>query len=333
MSKISVIMPVYNAERFLNKAIDSILQQTFTDFEFLIIDDCSTDKSADIIKSYEDNRIRYYRNNENLGISATLNKGINLANSEWIARMDADDISYPNRFSSQYNFIEEYGDGALYSCDVNVVDEDENFIKHDNFKSRFYYYNQTFICWIYHPSVIFRKSAVIDVGMYTVPYAEDFELFWQLTRKYKHYHQEEILIAYRVNNQSLHQVLKKDEYALAQRDQILRNVRHYTGVEYNLPLEYIEALQHNFQPLLKKKSVKYIVSFFYCLDYINACILKTENINRNVAADREAADYKRKYIIDYFVKNLPIPKALSFLFHLKKYRTILKLAVNRLKRF
>lgn len=107
MPKLSVLTPVYNAERFLIKAIDSILEQTFTDFEFLIIDDCSNDNSTHIIQSYTDCRIRYYRNEKNLGISASLNKGIELAKSEWIARMDADDISFPNRFLSQLNFIEK----------------------------------------------------------------------------------------------------------------------------------------------------------------------------------------------------------------------------------
>lgn len=221
----------------------------------------------------------------------------------------------------------------MYSCDVNVVDEHDVLIRNDNFKARFYYYNQNFICWIYHPTVIFRKSAVVDVGMYTVPYAEDFELFWQLTRKYKHYHQEEVQLAYRITSQSLHQVSKKDEYALAQIEQIARNVKYYTGDNIALPDTFIEALQHNFQPLLQEKSVKKIVHFLNTLDYISACILKTENINRNEVADREAAYYKRKFVINYFVKNLPIPRALSLLFQLRMYSTILKLTVNRLKKF
>ncbi len=98
---LTVLMPVYNAEKFLGEAIESILNQTFTDFEFLIIDDGSTDSTIKIIESYTDSRIRLFKNQENLGISATLNKGIEMASTELIARMDADDISYSSRIQKQ----------------------------------------------------------------------------------------------------------------------------------------------------------------------------------------------------------------------------------------
>ena len=101
MARLSVLMPVYNAEKFLAEAIDSILQQSFSDFEFIIIDDCSTDSSVAIIESYKDVRIRLYRNDSNSGISYSLNRGIELATTELIARMDADDVSYPQRMQIQ----------------------------------------------------------------------------------------------------------------------------------------------------------------------------------------------------------------------------------------
>ena len=252
-------MPVYNAERFLAVAIESILQQTFTDFEFLIIDDCSTDGSAAIIHSYADPRIRYYRNDTNLGISATLNKGIELAAAPLIARMDGDDISYPERLQTQYDFIRENPDGALYSCWVKVVDQDGRFIRQDVFRSRYYYYNLTFICWIYHPSIIFRKKEIQEIGMYTVPYAEDFELFWQISRRFKIYNVSAVLMDYRVTDQSLHQVLKKKEYAEAQYEQLLRNFRYYAGDGYTLPRDLIDCMQHNFQPLLEQQNVEKII--------------------------------------------------------------------------
>src|SRR5690242_19294735 len=92
---VTVLMPVYNAEKYLAEAIDSILQQTLTNFEFIIIDDGSSDRSISIIQSYNDPRIRFIRNEQNMGISKTLNRGIEMAAAELIARMDADDISYP----------------------------------------------------------------------------------------------------------------------------------------------------------------------------------------------------------------------------------------------
>src|SRR5690242_1454586 len=110
---LTVLMPVYNAERFLREAIDSILAQSLQQFEFLIIDDGSTDSSVDIIRSYTDSRIRFIQNERNLGISATLNKGIELSKTELIARMDADDISYPTRLEKQYQYFLTHPDCAL----------------------------------------------------------------------------------------------------------------------------------------------------------------------------------------------------------------------------
>src|SRR5687767_7542953 len=94
---ISVLLPVYNAEKYLRESIDSILKQTYSNFEFLILNDGSTDGSEEIIKSYSDPRIRYSKH-ENCGLAATLNKGIEQAKGEIIARQDQDDISLPERF-------------------------------------------------------------------------------------------------------------------------------------------------------------------------------------------------------------------------------------------
>ena len=332
MPKLTVLMPVYNAAKYLNTAIESILNQTFSDFEFLIIDDCSTDESAIIIESYNDGRIRFYKNEENTGISKTLNKGIQLSKTEWIARMDSDDISYPNRLQQQYDFILANPDGALYSCWVRVVDEQGQFCRQDNFKSEYYYYNLTFICWIYHPSVILKKTALEQVGMYTVAYAEDFELFWQLTRKFKMYNVPEVLMDYRVTGQSLHQVLKKKEYAEAQQQQIIRNIRYYAGEDYNIPVDMIECLQHNFQPLLNTKSVHRIVACLKHLEIITGHILFKKNINRDVTFIKEAAFYKRRFIVNYFVAHLPSYKAIILLIMLKENRSLKKYIKSVFKR-
>jgi len=104
--KITALMPVYNGEEYLREAIESILSQSFEDFEFLIINDGSTDSSVKIIKSYSDPRIRLVSNQENVGIAGSLNKGIKFARGEYIARMDSDDISLPKRFERQAGFLD-----------------------------------------------------------------------------------------------------------------------------------------------------------------------------------------------------------------------------------
>ena len=318
---ITVLMPVYNAEKFLKEAIDSILAQTFTAFEFLIIDDASADSSAAIIQHYNDPRIRYIKNESNLGISATLNRGIELANTEWIARMDADDISYPDRLEKQFRHCEAVPDCALISCWARVITEDKQEVRTEHYKSNYYYYNLTFECWIYHPTVLFRKSAVMDVGMYRVPYAEDYELFWQLLRKYRICNLPEVLLDYRITATSLHQVTRKIEYDEALAKQIVRNISFYAG-ELGLSHPEFECLRHNFGPMLKENSVTSIVQCLQKLEKITAGILAKENVNRNEPDIKAAAFHKRAFIITYFIKYLPWPKALALIVRTNSWKVL-----------
>lgn len=324
MPKIAVLMPVYNASRFLSSAIESILAQTFTDFEFIIIDDCSTDDSVNIIRSYNDDRIRFYANEKNLGISSTLNKGIKLASAEWIARMDSDDISYPQRLQNQYDFILQHPDGDLFSCWVKVVNQEEQFMRQDVFESRYYYYNLYFMCWIYHPTVVYSKKAVVNAGMYAMQYSEDFELFWQITRTCKMYNQPQVLMDYRVTDQSLHQVLRKKEYMETQHSILQRNFKTLAGEYYQLPASYLDCLQHNFEPLLNEKSGKSVAVCIKELRYLTDKILVTENVNKNDSDIREAAYFKERFIINYFLDKLPKPESVKLLFYLRKYKEGLK---------
>ncbi|HYC29626.1 MAG TPA: glycosyltransferase [Chitinophagaceae bacterium] len=324
---LTVLMPVYNAEKFLQEAIDSILAQTFTRFEFLIIDDASTDSSPAIIQSYTDARIRYIRNERNLGISATLNRGIELSNTEWIARMDADDISYPERLEKQFAFCEQHPDCTLLSCWTRVITEDKQVIRTEKYNSRYYYYNLTFECWVYHPTILFRKNAV----NYTVPYAEDFELLWQLMRKYKIYNLPEVLLDYRVTSASLHQVTKKKEYEEAMTEQVIRNIQFYAP---GLPLSpaQLECLRHNFQPLLQENNVSSIIGCLRKLQIINRGILSTENINNDPVAIKEAAYFKRLFILTWFSRHLSKPKAIALLARTNSWRLLFRLMAGFMKK-
>ncbi|MDW7657501.1 MAG: glycosyltransferase [Bacillota bacterium] len=108
MPKVSVIMPAYNAEPFISEAINSVLRQTFTDFEFIIINDCSADRTADIVSSFQDSRITLLHNDVNSGIAATMNKGLNHATGTYIARLDHDDICLPDRLQKQVAFLDAH---------------------------------------------------------------------------------------------------------------------------------------------------------------------------------------------------------------------------------
>lgn len=119
MISISVVMPTFNTPvEFLEEAVNSILAQTFRDFEFIIIDDCSTDDSRFYLDSLRDERIRLIRNPENLGVTKSLNIGLKAATGKYVARMDSDDISLPTRFEKQFAFMERNPDVVL--CGTNI---------------------------------------------------------------------------------------------------------------------------------------------------------------------------------------------------------------------
>lgn len=127
--KISVVMSVYNGERYLGEAVESIFNQTFSDFEFIIINDGSTDRTPEILTEIDDPRAKVI-NQPNRGLTASLNRAIRLAKGEYIARMDADDISEPTRLERQVEVLDRDPDVVLVACWYEVIDEKGNFLAH-----------------------------------------------------------------------------------------------------------------------------------------------------------------------------------------------------------
>ena len=203
-------MPVYNGEQHLKQAIESVLGQTFVDFELLIIDDGSNDGSGKIINSYEDERIRLVKNKKNKGIIFSLNKGLALARGEYIARMDADDISLPERLSKQYRFMENNPGVALVGCWAKIIGEDGRPLndkrlpsKHGEIK-----FNLLFRNPFIHSSIFFRKNLIKAMGGYDYNYkhAEDFALYSKLIKNnLKTVNLPEFLIKFRVHGGSIGQ--------------------------------------------------------------------------------------------------------------------------------
>lgn len=186
--KISVLMPVYNAGKYLREAIDSILNQTFKDFEFIVVNDASTDSSKEIIMSYHDQRIRYFENTHNLGVSRSLNKGLKHAKATYIARMDADDISYTQRLGVQYNTILKDDTVALVASSYEMIDEHGKYLYTvDNVSSsEEIFYNLQFHNCLGHPTVIFNKQIILkEFHGYKNCQAEDYELWLRISKKYK----------------------------------------------------------------------------------------------------------------------------------------------------
>ena len=204
---ITVLMPVYNAGVHLKEAIDSILNQTFIAFEFLIINDGSTDNSEEIILSYNDQRIRYIKNETNLRLIATLNKGIDLAAGKYIARMDADDISEPNRLQVQYDYMEKNPEVAICGSWFKMFGDRNDTVKyvdgHNHIMAKMLYQ-----CHFCHPSVILRKTALQSFEIKFDPFyihAEDYDFFTRIGEKYKLANIQQVLVHYRTHVQSVSQ--------------------------------------------------------------------------------------------------------------------------------
>lgn len=193
-------MPVFNAEKYLQEAIDSIIQQSFTDWELIIINDGSSDSSEDIIKSYTDTRIKYYQNEKNTGLISTLNKGIDLCQGEYIARMDADDISEKERFNIQITFLKENKEYAMCGSYAKVIDENNNQIgKILNLSTNNYLQiNLLFSVPFIHPSIMIR-SDVLKKNYFNSEYkhAEDYELWCRIANSYKVANIPKFLLKYR----------------------------------------------------------------------------------------------------------------------------------------
>ena len=183
--KVTVLMSVYNGERYLNQAVDSILKQTFNDFEFLIINDGSSDSTAEILKGHNDPRMQIINNEKNIGLSKSLNKGLAMSKGNYIARMDADDISLPERLANQVDFLETHTDVDVLGSAVQIIGDDgkSSFVcqfptEHGLIKWCLYFYNP-----IPHPTVMMRRQVLEISGGYSsnMIYAQDYDLWGRLS--------------------------------------------------------------------------------------------------------------------------------------------------------
>lgn len=180
MPRISVLMPVWNAERFLVEAVESILNQSFSDFELLAVDGGSTDRTRDILSEFNDPRIRILQ--APAGIVAALNLGLQQARGDWIARQDADDISHPERLQRQLDAVERHSDAVFCHTDVDLIGENAHAAGHARFPrtQAFLALRLCFQCGIVHSTAFFKKQIALAVGGYQGEQAEDYGLWGRL---------------------------------------------------------------------------------------------------------------------------------------------------------
>ena len=289
---ISVIMSVYNASQYIHDAIDSILHQSYSNFEFIIVNDGSTDNSFEIIKNYlkNDNRIIVI-DQQNRGLTASLNSAIELSRGTYIARMDADDISLEDRFLKQMIFLQENSEYALLGTNIMKIDSDGTLIEinktnysHTDIYKTFKHRN----C-IAHGSVMMSRKLLGDLLQYdeTFPYAQDYRLWTQIAQKFKVANLKEPLYKLRIHNQSIskEKIEKQSIYGgmIAYAFDIGENIsiqklNNEVYCNQKLRTKIGKVLLMNFEPKIAKKYFKkYHMYYFFSiiLEYIDLKSLKS----------------------------------------------------------
>lgn len=252
-SKISVVMCCYNAEQHLKKAVDSILSQTFEDFEFIIWNDGSTDKTESIIKSYDDKRIQYYYH-ENTGLGQALRMACEKAQASIIARMDADDVALPNRLSIEYDCLSKNEDVALVSSAVYYIDDNDTILgrsfpytKHRKLRNLLLKGQNAIV----HPSSMFRKNIYEKAGGYlNLKKAQDLVLFSRMSNYGKIVNYPFPLIYYRISENSISTQTQASTF-----DEIIRAFLKKLSTDVNIDSADID-LYNNIIQRAKKRSVE-----------------------------------------------------------------------------
>ena len=203
--KISVLMTVYNSERYLRTAIESVLNQSLKDFELIILDDCSTDSSWSIIEKYasQDERIVAIKNEVNLGGCQNLNKGLKILRGKYMARHDNDDWSYPDRLERQFNYMESHPEVGIVGGAIELIDKNGKTIGKRTYnlsdleiRKKIFRYSP-----FAHPLVMVRKSVLDKVGCFYDPSfapADDYDLWFRIGKESKFANLPDTLLKYRM---------------------------------------------------------------------------------------------------------------------------------------
>ena len=283
--RISVIMSVYNSKKYLGEAIEGILNQSFTDFEFIIVNDGSTDGSLRIIQSYHDGRIRLINNRTNIGLTKSLNKAIKQARGEYIARQDADDISLPNRFEEQISYFEQHtetallgssiyiigGDGKIFGKRIVLANPSKSLVKANQFS---------------HGSTMFRRKIVRELGGYNelFRYGQDYDLWLRIAKYNEVKNLMRVLYKLRFHEGNI-RALKGEESALYHL-LALRLIRNDLGEEI---LEAIKdkGILSLYSHLKKSEKI-----------YFHTAVADVNMLNNNINAARK--EYRKVFMLSPF---------------------------------
>lgn len=321
---VSVLMPVYNCAFYLSEAIESILNQTFDDFELIILDDCSTDQSGIIAQSFTDSRIVYHRNEKNLGLANNLNVGLRMAKGKYIARMDGDDISLPERFQTQIDYLETYRDIDLCSCGLQMFGT-ENTVWVREADPEAVKITMMLYSPVLHATSVWRRESFEIHNLYydqnAFP-AEDYDLWSRAIFHCKLVNIPQILYCYRIHGI---QVTKTDD-RVAEKDrevrinylkrslpqlkseEVSKFIDTFVGKREN-SLEVLSTLKSIYQPIVKAN--------------------KSENYFRQELLSKRLRRYYQHRLFDYFKTERLTLQSIHIFFDLRIIQ-IVKLALSKL---
>ncbi|MEA3444722.1 MAG: glycosyltransferase [Bacteroidota bacterium] len=319
---LSVIMPVYNAEKYLNEAIASILDQDFRDFELIIINDGSTDNSLSILNSFTDERIKTHNNIANKGIVYSRNKGIALSKGKYIGMMDADDVAMPQKFIRQISFLENNKDFGMIGSWVILIDEKGNRLKEKwklNAKPKEIPAIMLFMNYFVQSAVVFRKEA-LPAYVYKDGYeiVEDYKLWMDIMANRQAWNLPEYLIKYRIHGASATQSKNRTV------EQNLKVVYSelFEGLKFH-PNERDLKLHHQ---LRSGNQIQETETFFEMQDWLEKLLLQ----------NRETKKYPRKIfasvLFNRWAKTIYLTKGISPLkyFHFLFSSIVKEFVITRL---
>jgi len=309
MKKLAVLMPTYNCAKYLQESIDSILNQTYSDFDLYIYDDCSTDRSSEIIKNYTDDRIFYIKNSENLGIARTLNLGLEklVPNYEYIARMDADDWCFPERFQKQLDFMDANQDIAMSGTQgywLKQMSETPLSAWKYPTKSEYLSCYLLFGASFGHSSVIFRSVFFITNNLrynQVIRTCEDWDLWIKVSKIDKIANLPDFLMKYRIVPTSNHRSIENKKIHLKERSIIISN--YWKTFDISLTPEQIFEYYYDTnltgQDFFPKLNI--LIDSFNKLFLNNSKQLKSEDKNNfSYLLARKIVDFKKRSTISKY---------------------------------
>lgn len=299
---VSVVMPAYNVENYIVESVNSILSQTFKDFEFIIINDGSTDNTFKLLKFYEDPRIIIINNEINEGNYFSRNKGCNLAKGKYICVMDADDIAYPNRLEVQVKFMETNSNILLSGSAYKLLGQDVTIEQSTKFDEIKYILISTFC--VLHPTVIFRRDLVKKIGFYNVKYeyASDYDLVTRLALLGEITNVPDVLLSYRQHNKQISSLYSDKQQTLAR--EIQYRYQQQLGMSYHL---FDKNIFLNHLASYLKSTISYIQSsgLFYGRIGLVLFFYHYSKYSKNIKY-AELADLLLSDIVAHVYKEIPV---------------------------